>query len=91
MRHFQELGLMSHNLRIETGRWSRTPSQDRVCICDNARIQTEQHVLVECPLTEHLRDKYSVLNYRNVNELLNDNVHLRDLCSFVYDVLDIFE
>ena len=43
---FTRLRLMSHSLRIETGRWSRTPAQDRVCVCDGNHVQTERHVLV---------------------------------------------
>ena len=48
---FSRLRLMSHNLRIETGRWSRTPAEQRLCLCDGSQVQTERHVLVECPLT----------------------------------------
>ena len=46
---FTRIRVMSHNLRIETGRWSRTPTEQRVCQCDGDKVQTEQHVLtVHC-------------------------------------------
>ena len=82
---------MSHSLRIETGRWSRTPAQHRVCVCDGNHVQTERHVLVECPLTNHLRDKYSMLRFGSKNDLLSENIHLRELCNFVFDVVDIYK
>lgn len=44
---FTRLRLMSHNLRIEAGRWSRTPTELRVCLCDGVNVQIEQHVLID--------------------------------------------
>ena len=88
---FSRLRLMSHSLRIETGRWSRTPRQDRVCVCDGIQVQTERHVLLECPLSEHLRGRYSMLQFVNINDLLNEDVYVRELCSFIFDVFEIFK
>ena len=87
---FTRLRLMSHNLRIETGGWSRTPSEQRVCLCDGIQVQTERHVLVVCPLTAHLRDRYPMLRFTDVNELLNENDHIREVCKCVFEVLSIF-
>jgi hypothetical protein len=39
---FTRLRLSSHNLRIETGRWSRIERERRLCTC--GEIQTEEHV-----------------------------------------------
>ena len=47
------LRLGSHYLKIETGRWSCIPWENRMCTC-NSDIQTE-HVLLRCPLMEALR------------------------------------
>ena len=41
--------LSSHNLRIETGRWSGTPRDNRKCKCDMNCVQDETHALLECP------------------------------------------
>ncbi|MPC54217.1 hypothetical protein E2C01_048125 [Portunus trituberculatus] len=38
------------------------------CICDGTKIQTERHVLVECPLSEHLRGKYPMLQFTNIKQ-----------------------
>ena len=41
--------LASHLLRIETGRWSRIPRENRLCNC-RTDIQTEDHVLLRCTI-----------------------------------------
>ena len=64
---FTRLRLMYYNLRVEVGRWSRTPLQERVCQCDGIQVQTEKHVLIDCPPSTWCRDKYSMLNYSNIN------------------------
>ena len=48
--------LGSHYLRVETGRWSRTPLELRLCPC-TTNVQTEAHVLINCPFTAQLREE----------------------------------
>ena len=50
---FSRLRLSSHNLKIETGRWSRQPRELRLCVC--GQVQDEMHVIQFCPLTERFR------------------------------------
>ena len=88
---FTRLRLMSHNLRIEKGRWSRTPTELRVCQCDSTSIQTERHALLECPLTADLRVKFCILNFRSMSDLLGETENLAILCNFVYEVLRKFD
>ena len=45
--------LSSHNLAIEKGRWSRIPRERRLCSC--GQVQTENHILSECPDTASIR------------------------------------
>ena len=87
---FTRLRLMSHNLRVETGRWSRTPAHLRVCVCDNNSVQSESHVLIRCPLSAHCRLRYDMLNFRNINSLMNEENNVIELCKYVYDVLSIY-
>jgi len=54
---FTRCRLSSHKLKIETGRWARIAPEDRLCLCGN--IQTEEHVLLHCVLTCHIRDMSS--------------------------------
>ena len=42
---FSRYRLSSHRLRVETGRWSRTPRHERVCPCGQG-IQDEEHIFV---------------------------------------------
>ena len=87
---FTRLRLMSHNLRVETGRWSRTPAHLRTCSCDNDSVQSESHVLVLCPLSNHCRTRYSMLNFENVNTLMNEPTHIVELCKYIHDVLSLY-
>jgi hypothetical protein len=60
------LRLSSHNLRIETGRWERIPRDLRQCQCKED-IQTEEHVLLRCPLSIHLRT--NIEQYSDISTL----------------------
>ena len=81
----------SHNLAIETGRWSRTPPERRLCPC--GMVQTEEHLVCYCHLTSQLRAAHS-LTYASISSILNDaNIYLVRslihkclilLCNFCY-------
>ena len=85
---FTRLRLMSYNLRVEKGRWSRTPREQRVCQCDGVQVQTESHVLIECPLSARCRDTYNMLTFTDIRELLQENNHVHELCGYINDVLN---
>ena len=65
---YTRMRLSSHRLRIETGRWSRLPRENRLCPC--GEIQTEHHVMCECPLVKHLLPQ-NVCDLRSAEELLS--------------------
>ena len=88
---FTRIRVMSHNLKIETGRWSRTPRDLRVCPCDGQTTQTEQHVLLECTLTRQTRQKYDMVNKQNLDVLFNETQDVNTLCRYVYEVLSIYK
>ena len=49
-------------IRIETGRYEGLPVNQRTCFVCNDIIETEEHVLTECPLYADLRDElYRIL------------------------------
>ena len=75
---FTRLRVMSHWLKVETGRWSRIPAAQRVCECDGVSVQDEEHVLVACPRTHHLRQQYSHLTFTSASVLLDESIHLKD-------------
>ena len=54
---FTRFRISSHVLRVETGRWSRTPREERLCQC-GLDIQNESHLFV-CPLARNLAETFS--------------------------------
>ena len=53
------LGLSAHSLAVETGRYDRTPREDRLCAhCNMNQIENEYHFLLVCPLYIDIRRKY---------------------------------
>ena len=83
---FTRFRVSSHRLRIETGRWSRTPSEQRLCQC-GASVESEAHVLVECPLVQPIREKYELENIDFHRFVTTDKTEkelklLRDILAF---------
>ena len=54
---FTRFRMSSHMLRVETGRWNRTPRDQRLCQC-GLGIQNEPHVFV-CPLVSNITNSFS--------------------------------
>ena len=73
---FTRLRLTSHNLRSETGRWSRLPADRRLCPCGG--VQDEEHIIMLCPKTHTLR---TALSHPPV---FPDILHRNDFESFKY-------
>ena len=64
------LRLSSHRLKIETGRWARLPKENRLHVCSCGQIQTEQHVLLQCRLTQNLREDYLIVKtFHDIGDL----------------------
>ena len=73
--------LSAHNLAIETGRWSRIPREERLCQCGTG-VQTEEHVIIQCPLTAQWRPEC-------VN--LDSYFQLQEACEKTWTILKYFE
>ena len=87
---FTRLRLMSHRLRIETGRWTRpkTPLERRLCKCGS--VQTEEHALLNCPLTAHLRSDF-LNDFSDIVSLFNlSAVSAYPVTHLCYEVLNEF-
>ena len=87
---FTRIRTSSHRLRIETGRWSRTPRELRTCPCGD--IQTEEHVLLRCPVSQMLRSNLSLTgSYGSASHLLNTGYpDIENICYFCTKVLDLY-
>lgn len=71
---FTRLRLSSHRLRSETGRWSKTPRENRLCTC--GVLQDEKHIL-QCIENTDIRRRF---DYRNDNlQHLFANLDVRHL------------
>lgn len=73
------LRLGAHYLAIETGRWSRTPQDSRLCTC--GEVQTEQHVVCSCPRTETIREKYQTIDFTDLSSFYSSERHVMAACS----------
>ena len=81
--------LSSHNLKVETGRWSRLNRENRTCSCENGGIQDEEHVTSVCGLTTELREKYRISNIQ-LPDLFSE-IEDERLCSFFYELSKVFK
>ena len=79
--------LGSHRLKIETGRWSRIPREERLCSC--GVVQSEKHVLLHCPLAESIKEHYPNLNFGELQSLMESNCS--ELAMYCFNVLEQFE
>ena len=84
--------LSSHRLKVETGRWARIPRDQRLCSC--GQIQDEEHVLLKCPLSAHLRrDFWRSEQVDSLSQLFDfaSDADLCDLCTFCLNVMNIYD
>ena len=88
---FTKLRLSSHSLKVETGRWSRIPRENRLCECGNA-VEDEEHVLLFCPKTDLARAKFNVSRdvYPNIGVLM-DTLDIMVLVPFVDLCMNVFK
>ena len=75
----------SHYLRIQTGRWSRTPRDERFCDCGNNQVQDEQHVLRDCAKSL-IVNNYSNL-IKEIPMIFENNPH--KLCTFIDKIVEL--
>ena len=59
---FTILRLSSYMLKIKTGRWSRVPSENRLCDC-KSDMQIEEHIIKLCQISQPVRDNYTDINF----------------------------
>ena len=71
--NFSRLRLSSHRLKVETGRWNRTPRENRLCLY-NEGIQDEHHIFA-CPLVDHIFSQYGKRHYLSIADLFTDTDH----------------
>ena len=88
---WSKLRLSAHSLAIETGRWNRRgrgrlPYEQRLCQC--GQVQTEHHVIEECPISQHIRDLYGFMSLEN---LMLENDNYPHVCHIVHSILSLYK
>ena len=80
---FSQIRLGSHFLKIATGRWARIERERRLCQC--GQMQTEQHVLLHCPMTQSIRARHPRLNFTDLIALMaaDDTADVAKFCRRV--------
>ena len=67
-------------LKIETGRYSNLPVEERLCdICNLGKVESEIHFMLECPMYSEER-----LTLYNAAHLDIDNRNMNDLETFTH-------
>ena len=79
---FTRFRLSSHKLKVETGRWNRTPRENRLCPC-NEGIQDEYHIF-SCIIVRNIFMSYGK-NYTCPTDLFL-NANKNDL-KLLYDIM----
>lgn len=87
---FTRFRVSSHSLAVETGRWSRRgrgrlPLEERLCVC--GQVQTEEHVVEHCRLTENLRVAH---NFSRIQDLFSGTFSHVITCNIIRRILDIY-
>ena len=71
-------------LAIETGRYTRTPVDERLCrSCDSNAIETEFHFLFECDMYNDLREQFINTGDTGIRGI---NPPIEQLSLFFYDI-----
>ena len=61
--------------------------EQRICVC--GAVQTEQHVLLLCPVSEPIRGLFQDLNFMNLGTLMGGSAE--ELALYCFKVLERFE
>ena len=88
---FTRFRLSSHSLAVETGRWNRRgrgrlPMEERLCSCGS--IQTENHVVSQCPISQHIREEY---DFSSVSDIMSGNFEDEISCKIIYRILNLYD
>ena len=91
---YTRMRLGSHHLKVETGRWARIPRENRLCQCGKG-VQDEKHVLIDCPLSEHIRvsanHSREILSKSTIGELFNSlYIPLISLARYCNEILEFY-
>ena len=84
------LRVSGHSLAVEEGRWNRRgrgrlPMEERLCSC--GQVQTERHVIEQCPRTMALRQQFQITTMENLFLERRDD---RIVCRICHEILSVY-
>ena len=85
-----KLRVSAHSLAVVRGRWNRRgrgslPWEDRLCSC--GQVQTETHVIENCPVSLDLRITHSITT---VDDLMVHRTDYASVCGIVHKLLSLY-
>ena len=88
---FTRFRVSSHMLAVETGRWNRRgrgrlPMKERLCYC--GLVQSEEHVISFCPLSQTLRDIYG---FTCMNDIMKGTIPNDIACRIIFELLQLYQ
>ena len=86
---FTRFRTSSHRLKIEPGRWARIPRERRLCQCEEG-IQTEEHVIMHCRLTNVIKARYGFQHIESFESFMNGDTSKPQLLM-IHEILNLLE
>ena len=92
------LRMSSHSLHIETGRYTETDREDRICTLCKTGVEDESHFLITCPMYKDLRSKYLADFCGTLTSSLSDHEkalallmseNLKPLAKFIFEASEM--
>ena len=85
--------VIGHNLACETGRWNRRGRgrlllEERVRVCPCGDVQTEQHFIEQCSLTQRIRELYQ---FPTITKLFSERLLPEIVCKITHEILNILK
>ena len=83
--------LSAHSLAIERGRWNRRgrgrlPIDERLCSC--GQIQTEVHIVEDCPISLQVRQTHDITT--SLANLMLSRIDYDKVCTIVHKYLSLY-
>ena len=81
--------LSNHGLCIETGRYTKPPTERKDRVCTLCRVlENEEHVIFNCPRYDDIRRKYELVRREaSIQAFLNPKYeNMKDTANLIYDI-----
>ena len=87
---FTRFRVSSHSLAVETCRWNRRgrgrlPMEERLCSC--GLVQSEEHVVSTCPVSQHIRDNHG---FTCIDDLMSGRFNNDVICKIIHEILNLY-